>query len=117
MIVLQNGKKIFPEEMEDLVNQIDLVDECFVYGMPKNDDLVLSVKIKYDKAKVRKKYPEGLSQEELEKILWEEVKKINKLVPQYKYIKHMIVTDEEFIKTATNKIKRFEEMKKVVPIS
>ena len=41
MIVLKNGKKIFPEEMEDLVNQIDLVEESFVFGMPKGDDLLL----------------------------------------------------------------------------
>ena len=45
MIVLKNGKKIFPEEMEDLVNQIDLVEESFVFGMPKGDDLLLSVEI------------------------------------------------------------------------
>ena len=114
MIVLKNGKKIFPEEMEYLVNSIDLVDESFVYGMPKGDDLLLSVKIKYDKNKVKEKYPDGISDEELEKIIWNEVKEKNKLVPKYKYIKHMILTTEDFIKTSTNKIKRFEEIKRIV---
>ena len=114
MIVLQNGKKVFPEEMEDLVNSIDLVDECFVYGMPKEKDVMLSVKIKYDKDKVRELYPEGISDEELEKVIWNKVKEKNKLVPKYKYIKHMILTTEDFIKTSTNKIKRFEEIKKVL---
>ncbi len=114
MIVLKNGKKIFPEEMEYLVNSIDLVDESFVYGMPKGDDLLLSVKIKYDKSKVKEKYPDGISDEELEKIIWNEVKEKNKLVPKYKYIKHMILTTEDFIKTSTNKIKRFEEIKRIV---
>ena len=117
MIVLKNGKKIFPEEMEDLVNRIDLVEESFVYGMPKNDDVLLSVKIKYDENKVKEKYPEGLNKKELEKIIWEKVKEVNKMVPQYKYIKHMILTTEDFIKTSTNKIKRFEEIKKVLPNS
>lgn len=115
MIVLKNGKKIFPEEMENLVNSIDLVEESFVYGMPKNDDVILSVKIKYDENIVKEKYPQVLNKEELEKIIWEKVKQINKLVPKYKYIKNMILTTEEFIKTSTNKIKRFEEIKKVVP--
>ena len=114
MIVLQNGKKVFPEEMEDLINSIDLVDECFVYGMPKEKDVMLSVKIKYDKDKVRELYPEGISDEELEKVIWNKVKEKNKLVPKYKYIKHMILTTEDFIKTSTNKIKRFEEIKKVL---
>ena len=112
MIVLKNGKKVFPEEMEELVNKIDLVEECFVYGMPKGDDVLLSVKIKYDEKVAKEQYP-NTSKEELEKIIWNKVKEVNKLVPTYKYIKHMILTDEEFIKTTTNKIKRHEELKKI----
>lgn len=112
LIVLKNGKKIFPEEMEELINRIDLVEECFVFGLPKNDDLLLSVKIKYDKQVAKEKYTD-LSKEELEKIIWNKVKEVNKTVPKYKYIKNMILTDEEFIKTSTDKIKRFEEIKKI----
>ena len=112
MIVLKNGKKIFPEEIEEHINKIDLVEDCFVFGMPKDDDVVLSVKIKYDETVAKEKYNE-LSKEELEKVIWEKIKEANRLVPKYKYIKHMIVTDEEFAKTTTNKIKRHEEMKKM----
>ena len=112
LIVLKNGKKIFPEEIEDLVNKIDLVKECFVFGLPKKDDVVLSVKLKIDEDVAKEQYPE-LSREELEKVVWEKIKETNKLVPKYKYIKNMIVTDEEFAKTTTNKIKRHEELKKM----
>ena len=112
MIVLKNGKKIFPEEIEDVINRIDLVEESFVFGMPKNDDLLLSVKVKYDEAVVKEKYG-NIKKEELEKIIWEKVKEANKLLPKYKYVKNMILTDKEFIKTSTNKIKRFEEIKKI----
>lgn len=112
MVVLKNGKKIFPEEMEELVNQIDLVEECMVFGMPKGEDLLLSVKIKYDKQVAKERYPE-LDKEGLRKLIWDKVKEVNKTVPKYKYIKNMILTDEEFIKTTTNKIKRFEEIKKI----
>ena len=46
---------------------------------------------------------------------WEEQKKeINKSFPPYKYIKNMILTDEELIKTTTQKIKRNEEIKKIL---
>lgn len=113
LIVLKNGKKIFPEEIEELINKIDLVQECFVFGMPKDDDVVLSVKIKYDEEVVKEKYSE-LSKEELEKEIWKKVKEVNKLVPTYKYVKNMILTNEDFIKTTTNKIKRHEEMKKIL---
>lgn len=111
-IVLKNGKKIFPEEIEENINKIDLVEDCFVFGMPKADDLVLSVKIKYNEEVIKRKYP-SLNMEELKTTIWNKVKEINKLMPKYKYIKNMILTNMEFAKTTTNKIKRFEEMKKM----
>ncbi len=116
MIVLKNGKKVFPEELESLVNRLDVVEESFVYGMPdENDknDVKLSIKVVYNKEQVKEKYGE-ISQEELHKNIWEEVKEINKLLPKYKYIKSMIITDEELVKTTTKKIKRQEEMKKIL---
>jgi len=111
-IVLKNGKKIFPEEIEENINKIDLVEDCFVFGLPKEDDLVLSVKIKYNEEVVKNKYP-SLNMEEIKKAVWDKVKEANKLVPKYKYIKNMILTNMDFSKTTTNKIKRYEEMHKM----
>lgn len=114
MIVLKNGKKIFPEEVEEIVNKIDLVKESMVFGLPKGDDLLLSVKIQYDEEIAKEKYS-GKSEEELEKIVWNKIKEdVNKTLPTYKYIKHMIFTKEEFIKTTTAKIKRYEEINKIL---
>ena len=86
MIVLKNGKKVFPEELEILVNRLDEVAECMVFGMPdKKDknDIKLSVKIVYNKEYVKEKYP-NMEQEELRKIIWEKIKEINKTFPPYK---------------------------------
>ena len=86
MIVLKNGKKVFPEELETLINRLDLVKECIVYGMPDEkdkNDLKLSVKIVYDKKIAEEKYS-GKSEGELYQILWEKVKEINKTFPPYK---------------------------------
>ena len=116
MIVLKNGKKVFPEELEVLVNRIDIVEECMVFGLPdKQDknDITLSVKVVYNKEIAKEKYPEA-SEEELKKIVWEQIKEINKTFPPYKYIKNLILTDEELIKTTTKKVKRQEEMKKIL---
>ena len=50
----------------------------------------------------------------METILWQEVKKINKTMPPYKYIRDITITDKELIKTTTQKVKRFEEIKTVL---
>ncbi len=116
MIVLKNGKKVFPDELETLINRLDEVSECIVYGMPDNkdkNDIKLSVKVVYDTEVVKKKYPD-LSQEELEDVIWQKIKEINKTFPPYKYIKNMILTEEELIKTTTKKVKRNEEIKKLL---
>ena len=112
VIVLKNGKNIYPEELETLVNNLPYVMESMVYGKEKNDDLVVSVKVVYDKDYIKNKYPDKTI-EEIEKIIWEDIKQINQKMPNYKHIKNLIITDEEMVKTTTAKIKRFEEMKKI----
>ena len=116
MIVLKNGKKVFPEELETLINRLDLVQECIVFGMPDEkdkNDLKLAVKVVYDKEEVKEKYP-NCTEEELKKIIWEKIKEINKTFPPYKYIKHLILTEDELVKTTTKKVKRHEEIKKIL---
>lgn len=116
MIVLKNGKKVFPDELEVLVNRLDEVEECLVFGLPnKHDknDIKLSVKIVYNKEFIKGKYGD-ITEEEIRNIIWEKIKKINKTFPPYKYIKNMILTDKELIKTTTKKVKRAEEIKNII---
>lgn len=116
MIVLKNGKKVFPDELETLINRMEEVKECIVYGIPdKNDknDLKLSVKIVYEQEVIDEKYP-NIAKEELESIIWQKIKEINKTFPPYKYIKNMILTDKELMKTTTKKVKRNEEIKNLL---
>ena len=110
VIVLKNGKKVFPEEVETLINKLDVVKESMVFGLPKDDDVDISVEIKYDE-QIRKEKYANLSDEEFEKNVWNQIKEINKGLPKYKYIKHMVLTTEDFIKTSTVKVKRHEEVK------
>lgn len=115
LIVLKNGKKVFPEELETLVNRLEEVEESFVYGMPtenNEDNIKVSVKVVYNEDVVKKKYGD-IDPKELYEIIWNKIKEINKTLPKYKYIKHMTITKEPLIKTTTNKIKRNEEMKKI----
>ena len=52
-------------------------------------------------------------QEAILEKLWEKIKEINRTMPAYKYIREVIATEEELIKTTTQKVKRFEELKKI----
>ncbi len=115
VIVLKNGKNIYPEEIEGLINKIEGVKESFVYGKPENGDetdLKLNAKIVYDPEIMKEKF--GLEKEEdIKEKLWKAVKDVNKGIPTYKYVKGITITTEELIKTTTQKIKRFEEIKRV----
>lgn len=114
VIVLKNGKNIFPEELEILINQLGYVSESMVYGKPdKDDDLTICAKIVYNAEEMEKLYP-NKSKEEYHDIVWQDIRNnINKQMPAYKYIREIIVTDEPLIKTTTQKVKREAEMKKI----
>ena len=113
VIVMKNGKNIYPEELEILVNKIAGVKESFVFGKQEEDrDYKITAKIVYDKDIMMDIYGTD-NEEEIKEKLWKEIKIINKTMPTYKYIKDIIVTEEELIKTTTRKIKRHEEMKKI----
>lgn len=111
VIVLKNGKNVYPEELEQLIANLPYVEENMVYGKEKDDDLVVSVKIVYNK-KYMYTQDKDISEEEIKNIIWQDIKKINKTLPKYKYIKNLTITDEPMIKTTTQKIKRYEELKK-----
>ncbi len=114
VIVLKNGKNVYPEEIESLLEKSELIKECMVFGMPARDgDVMLSVKVCYDKDYIKKQIGE-ISEEELKEKIWNWVKEVNKTMPKYKYVKKLILTDEELIKTTTLKIKRNVEMEKIM---
>lgn len=114
VIVLSNGKNVFPEEIETLLNKVEGIKESFVYERKEEDgDPRVCVKLVYDKDIIKELYNiEG--EDSINEFLWEKVKEINKLMPKYKYVKEMIITEEPLIKTTTLKVKRHEELKKIL---
>lgn len=112
VIVLKNGKNVYPEEIEVLVNNLPYVAESMVYGEEKGDDLMVSVKIVYDKEYVKEKYP-NMQEDEFRNIVWQDIKQINTKLPKYKYMKKLVLTDEPMVKTTTQKVKRNVELNKM----
>lgn len=114
VIVTQNGKNIYPEELELMLGKVPEIKECMVYGkeVEGQKELLLSVKVIPSLEDIEELHGKDLSDEQIHKIIWEEIKKINKQVTSYKAIKNLEIKKDEFEKTTTMKIKRFEEIKK-----
>jgi len=113
VIVLKNGKNVFPEELEMLINNLPYIVESMVFGFPKDDDLIVSVKLVYNKDYFEENY-KGKTFEDFRNDVWNDIKQINGCLTNYKHIKKLILTDEEMIKTSTAKIKRFKEIERTV---
>ncbi len=112
VIVLKNGKNIFPEEMENLVNKVEGVKESFIFGKQRSedkDDIKINVKIVFDREVVKDAY-KVTTDEEIYNVISKKIKEINQTMPKYKAIRGIILTEEPLIKTTTNKIKRQENL-------
>ena len=112
VIVLKNGKNIYPEEMENLINRIEGVKESFIFGKQKQDDkddIKINAKIVFDREIVKNVYG-AESEQEIFDAIQNEIKDINRMMPKYKAIRGIILTEKPLIKTTTNKIKRQENL-------
>lgn len=111
IIVLKNGKNIYPQELEFLINKIPYVIESLVYQREKDKtDTMLCAKIVYDKDLLKNDLGEK-DEDEIEEFIWEKIKELNKDLPVYKHIKKIKITTEPLIKTTTQKVKRYEELR------
>ena len=116
VIVTQNGKNIYPEEIEMLIDKIDEVKESMVYGnKPSNNskkeekELIITARVLPDYEKIEQVY--GLiSKEEVYNIIWGKIKEVNKKLTLYKCVKALEIKEGEFEKTSTMKIKRYKEL-------
>ena len=117
VIVLKNGKNIFPEEMENLINRIEGIEESFVFGKQISDDdkdnIKIFAKVVYNEEIVKNAYKVN-TEEEIYRAINNEIKQINKLMPTYKGIKGIILSKEPLIKTTTGKIKRNLNLEQVM---
>lgn len=113
IIVLQNGKNVYPQEIEFLINKLPYVTESLVYQRSKDKtDTMLCAKIVYDKDLIKEKLGEK-TEKEYQELIWEKIKEINQQLPVFKHIKKISITTEPLIKTTTQKVKRYEELKRV----
>ncbi len=103
VIVLKNGKNVYPEEIESVINALPYVEESLVYGRAKGDDFIISVRVVY-----REDYFAGKTEAEIESVVRAGIAEVNANMAKHQYIKHIEITNEPMEKTTTAKIKRYK---------
>ena len=104
VIVLESGKNVFPEEIEEYLSGIELIAESAVIGRQKEGESeVLLTALVYPDAT---KFEEGATQEQMQEAIQQKINELNKTLPTYKHIKVLELRDTEFEKTTSRKIKR-----------
>lgn len=103
VIVLTNGKNVYPEEIENYILRIPYVEETIVKSV-KNDigqEVALCAEVYLNSDKVKE-----LEIENIEEQLKKDISKETKELASYKHITKIEIRKTEFIKTTTKKIKR-----------
>ena len=118
VIVTQNGKNIYPEEIEMILDKIDEIKESMIYGKKpeanskkEEKELIITARVIPDYEKIEEIHGK-LSEKEIYDLIWENIKIVNKKLTSYKAIKSLEIKEGEFEKTSTMKIKRYKELNK-----
>ncbi len=111
VIIANNGKNVFPEEIEDLLNRSPFIQESMVYGeKDEKHDEIIAAQIVTD-AEAFIEYSEKnnvqITPELINNIIAEEIKRVNNELANYKQIRKFYIRETEFEKTTTQKIKRY----------
>jgi long-chain acyl-CoA synthetase len=112
MIVLTNGKKAFPEEIESLINEIKGVKESFVWGYKNEREAIdISAKLLIDRNTIGEVLGLGGKADDAQvaEYLDREMKEVNHKMPSYKIVRNYSFSETDMIKTTTLKIKRPKE--------
>ncbi|MEW6557236.1 MAG: AMP-binding protein [Elusimicrobiota bacterium] len=124
VIVTQGGKNVYPEELEFKINSSDFILESMVYGMPvsekdRGEKIYAIIVPDYETINMHSKTinKELATEEQIEALISNEVKKINSTLPAYKQISGFKIYPEELIKTSTKKVKRYLYLEKLIPVS
>ena len=110
VIVMKNGKNVFPEEIENLVNILPYVSESMLFTRHKHNDIVLWLKVVYDSAYLKE---HSITLEELEQKFQKDLDVINDTMPAVKRVHRYFLSDRPTIKTTTQKTKRNVEIEEI----
>ncbi|MEG0291130.1 MAG: AMP-binding protein [Anaerovoracaceae bacterium] len=115
VIITKNGKNVYPEELEYLLNLEQVIAESMVFeGEAKSgEDTMIVASIVIDEEAIFEKYGNNIKDDEIEEIIESVVDSINKDLPFFKKIKHTIIRRKELKKNTAKKIIRYDEENKM----
>lgn len=115
MIIDQNKKKIYPEELENLINNLPFIKESMVYNKKESKtskEVKLVARIELDREQLERVYGDNIpSYENMYKIIADEIKKVNRMMVSYKAIKEIEIKKVPFFRNTVLNISRDEELK------
>ena len=104
VIVLENGKNVFPEEIEEYLGRIEEIGECVVVGRKADDGETVNIcALVYPNTDI---YGETPDKEKAYSDIMAKITELNRQLPTFKKIKALEIVDAPFEKTTTRKIKR-----------
>lgn len=103
VIVLKNGKNVYPEELEGYITKIKYVQECLVSAISEGlEQSAIQAEIFLNQEMIEIEKPENA-----EKYVSDEIEKLNDTMAYYKRITAIKFRDTDFPKTTSKKIKRY----------
>lgn len=107
MIVLKNGKKVFPEEIEFMINQNAFIKESLVWGeLEPGGDVMVNAKIVLDRDQLKQEGMNEADEAALKSRLDTIIGEINRHLPSFKSVRNYVYSFQEMVKTTTLKIRR-----------
>ncbi len=107
VIVTENGKNIYPEELETRLAEFPEIGEVLVFGTKENGESFVKAKILPNLEYLKEKLGRTPEKHEIDSSINRAVKKVNSKIPNYKNVKIVEVISTALEKTTTQKIKRF----------
>lgn len=102
VIILSNGKNVFPEELEEHLSHDPRIAESVIIGREQNGETIITALVHPDYDKF-----EGKSDDEIAAEIKEAVNDVNRTLPSFKHMTAVEVMKDEFEKTTSKKIKRY----------
>ncbi|MBR4846193.1 MAG: AMP-binding protein, partial [Bacteroidaceae bacterium] len=100
MLLSASGQNIYPEEIEDKLNNLNYVSESII--IQRDEKLVALIHPDYDELAAN-----GIEEADIDRIMKENVDELNTMIPNYSKITRYILMKEEFEKTPKKSIKRY----------
>ena len=110
VIVTKTGENVYPEEIEDYINESPYIDESMVFPYKDNGEEIVGVQLLPVKEAVAEALGHEPSEEELDRFMEEQISSLNQGLAVYKRIRKVIVRREDFVRTTTRKIRRMDNM-------